>query len=311
MRRWVFGLIGLLGFIAAVLPPANAADKLTLGIYSGDDYLLAFIAKDEGYFEKHGLDVTFQFMTANMSLVTGALVGDSLQIGATTIPVVLQADDNGLDIKIVAGATATQPGFQLAAILVRPDLEVKTAKDLEGKTVSVSSLNSFSHILVREWLRVRGADPSKVHFVETPMGQFGDGLTAKKLDAVIPVEPWLSRIQSTGQGKLFDNFVDELPAGIRPIIWAANGDYVRAHPATIAAFRAGLADALALYKANPEKSEAALAHYIKLPPDVLKAMPKPPMVDDVKPEHVKFWVDMMMQQKLLSHPIDPATVLAP
>ena len=310
MRRWAIGLIGLWGLLAAA-PLAVAADKLTLGIYRGDDYLLAFIAKDEGFFEKHGLDVTFQFMTANMSLVTGALVGDSLQIGATTIPVVLQADDNGLDIKIIAGATATEPGFHLAAILVRPDLDIKTAKDLEGKTVSVSGLNSFSHILMRRWLADRGADPAKVHFVETPMGQFGDGLTAKKLDAVIPVEPWLSRIQATGQGKLFDNFVDELPPGIRPIIWASNGDYVRAHPAAIAAFRAGLADALKLYRADPEKGEKALEHYITLPPDVLKAMPKPPMVDDVKPEHIKFWVDMMVQQKLLSHPTDPASVLVP
>ena len=173
------------------------------------------------------------------------------------------------------------------------------------------SLNSFSHILIRRWLTDRGADPAKVHFVETPMGQFGDGLTAKKLDAVIPVEPWLWRIQATGEGKLFDNFVDELPPCIRPIIRVATGDYVRAHPAAIVAFRAGLADALVTYHQHPEKGDAALVHYIPMPPDVLRAMPKPPMVDDVKLEHVKFWVDMMVQQKLLSRPIDPASVLAP
>ena len=59
MRR-SHGLLcaALLGCAAAVLSPtAEAATKIKLSYTAATVYLSSFIAKDQGFFEKHGLDV--------------------------------------------------------------------------------------------------------------------------------------------------------------------------------------------------------------------------------------------------------------
>ena len=127
---------------------------------------------------------------------------------------------------------------------------------------------------------------------------------------MVPVEPFTSRIANSG-GRVLANYTDDLPAGLPPVVWASTGKYAAAHPAVIKAFRAGLADAADYYKAHPEIGPEALSHYIKLPPEVLKNVPIPPATATVDASQIRYWVDIMRQQKMLTKAIDPATVMVP
>src|ERR1700733_12573142 len=104
------------------------------------------------------------------------LTGGSVDIGGVTPPALLQAVDNGLDIKIVAGADQTAAGYHLAGIIVRADSDIKTPADLKGKTVGLSGINDLLYILMVKWLGDHGIAKSDVHFVEIPMLQLGDVL---------------------------------------------------------------------------------------------------------------------------------------
>ncbi len=44
-------------------------------------------------------------------------------------------------------------------------------------------------------------------------------------------------------------------------------------------------------------------------PEIAKSLPLPRFVTDAKPEQVNFWIDLMTEQKILTSPVDPASVL--
>ena len=311
MRRFAPILSALLLAVALGLPAsAQALEKATIGYSSVADFLLAFIAKDQGFFEKRGLDADLKLNQVSLVATPAVLTAGSIDIGGVTPPALLLADENGLDIKIVAGADQTAAGFHLSGIVVRADGDIKTPVDLKGKTVAVPGLNDLLHILVAKWLGDRGVAKADVHYVEVSMVQLGDALKAGRVDAVVPVEPFTTRIANSG-GRVLAYYVDDLPAGIPPVVWASTGKYAAAHPAVIKAFRAGLADAADYYKARPEIGSETLSHYIKLPPEVLKNIPIPPPIASVDASQIRYWVDIMRQQKMLTKAIDPATVMVP
>ena len=290
--------------------PARALEKATIGYNSVADFMLTYIAKDQGFFERHGLDADVKLTQASLAATPSILVSGSIDIGGVTPPALLLADENGLDIKIVAGVDQTGAGFHLSGIVVRADSDIKTAADLKGKTVAVPGLNDLLHILVVKWMADRGVAKGNVHYVEVSMVQLGDTLKAGRVDAVVPVEPFNSRIVNNG-GRVLAYYVDDLPGGIPPVVWASTGKYAAAHPAVIKAFRAGLADAAEYYKAHPEIGPETLSHYIKLPPEALKNVPIPPATVTVDASQIRYWVDIMRRQKTLTKAIDPASVMVP
>jgi NitT/TauT family transport system substrate-binding protein len=301
--------LGLLAALA-ISPPhlALGAEKVKLGYTAGPDFLAAFTAQDQGFFAQHGIDMELQFV-AQGATIPAALQTDGLQIGTPTVPAVLLAGENGLDFKIIAGNIQTGPGFHLAAIIARPDLVGRDAKLLEGKTVGVPGVYTFMHILLVKWLGDHWADPAKVHFVEVPIPNMPDTLRAGQVDAVVPVDPFMSRLIGSGAGRPFAYYIDDFPAGIVPTVYVVARRYAEEHPAVIAGFRAAVAEGLAWHLAHPEAAPETLSRYLKLPPEIAKTLPLPHYITAVSATQIKFWADIMTEEKLLTRPFDPESVL--
>src|SRR5947209_4557733 len=82
--------------LAGLATPA-AAQKITLGFSASTAFSNAFVAANEGIFQKHGLDVEMK-LVPNSSTTPAALVADSLQVATPTAPITLQAIEQGLDL---------------------------------------------------------------------------------------------------------------------------------------------------------------------------------------------------------------------
>jgi NitT/TauT family transport system substrate-binding protein len=80
-----------IGMPMAVLPSmANAqSTKIICGFTAVTDFTTAFVAKEEGYFSKRGLDVEMKFIPLN-STIPAAIQSDSLQMGGPTPSVFLR-----------------------------------------------------------------------------------------------------------------------------------------------------------------------------------------------------------------------------
>jgi NitT/TauT family transport system substrate-binding protein len=277
---------------------AAASTRMVVGYTAIPDFAAAFIAKEEGFFAKRGLDVELQAITLT-SNVPAALVSNSIQIGGTTPPVFLQAAENGLDLVGVASGSTYDPKAKVIGIVTRTGSTIKAAQDLVGKKFAVPGLNGTLHVLVRRWLAMKGVDPKSVTFVEVPLPQIPDVLKAGHVDAAVTGEPFIGRIRTSGIGDVLPGFDSDMPAGFATVVYMTTRQWATANSAALQAFRAGIAEAIDFAQSNKAAAYADLGKYFKVPPPVLNATPWPALSKDMKDEHLRFWVETMRDQGML------------
>jgi NitT/TauT family transport system substrate-binding protein len=280
--------------------PALAQTRLRL-VHTASSLLMpALIASDKGFFAKHGLDVNF-VQTAVNSEIPAALVSESADIGFVSTASLVQANDNGIDLRAIAGTGVAFPGGTNEAAVARIGSNIHTAKDYLGRKVGVPGLGVITDIMFRNWLMKAGVDPAKVTFVEVANPQQMDALRGGSVDAVVANDPQLPRMIQSGVGYEAGKFMDALPGEMPIIVYAVTRDWGEAHRKEITAFQEADKEGVAYAQAHPEEARAVLARRLKLAPDLVKDLEIPPFRPDVKPEQIAIAIDMLRAQNLLSH----------
>jgi len=259
MKKIINWIIAIAGFAAGVSSAQPV--PVAVGYPPAADWLPALVAKDTGIFEKHGLDVSLSKI-AIVSNIPAAIMSGSLNIGATTPTVLIDTSTSGLDLVAVAGATRFVKDPAIFSVVARGGVEVKTAKDLEGKRVGVPGIRSVADVLFRKWLIEKGADMSKVAIVEASFPQMKDLLKAGTIDAVPVLEPFRSAILSDGTGYRVSDYIAEVNEDILGVVWAGSRKWLDANPTVVPAFRQSLAEALDFIRDNPEKAREIEKKYL-------------------------------------------------
>jgi ABC-type nitrate/sulfonate/bicarbonate transport system substrate-binding protein len=185
------GAISGLALIARNLPSASAQGgngrPVNIVNTSGSTNLvLGQLLKQEGFFKEFGLDPKV-VNVSDGNRVMGALISGEMDIcPASGFSQVLPAIEKGAKIKVLGGGSL----LPLQALLTkRPD--IKTLKDLEGRTIGTGAPGSLLHQVTVALLRKYNVDLSKVTFAN--VGASPDvfrGVVAGTIDAG-PVETWM------------------------------------------------------------------------------------------------------------------------
>ena len=291
-------------FVAACLtPPAQAQTKLAVGWGIASDFLAVLTAKDEGIFAKHGLDVTMTLF-ANGGVMPQALVSGTIQIGFNTGPVLMLAEDGGIDMVVISGISRIQKTNPHSALVTRQGVTVTKPADLIGKRVADPGINSSLDLVMKKWLLDGGVKPDQVKVVELPFPLMGDNLKNGQIDAAFPVEPMLDKILASGAGTKSVDIQSAVSPDFAATFWSATREWATAHPEAIAAFRDSLADALTFIHDHPDDAKAIAIKYFHY------ADPSPPLPSlAVKLSDLQFWVDVCRQLDLIKKPIDVAALV--
>ena len=298
----------LITCFALMIEPAHAATKIRLMYTAVAGYAASFIAKDQGFFEKRGLDVEF-IPAANGGAIIGGVVSGSVEIGTPTPTVFLQAVDGGID-QVALAATNAFPEKSGSGLLARADSNIKTAPDLVGKKVGVPGLNGLLDVIFRKWLADQGVDTKRVTYVEVVFPQMSDMLKAGNVDAVVAVDPFYSRIIEQKTGYLVDNYTKWIPDGTIASVYSATGKWAAANKEAVKAFQEALAEAVVFSKSNETATRESIARYTKLPPPVVAQLPLPNLSVKISPQDLKFWIDIMKERGMLTGTPDAAKVTA-
>lgn len=307
-RRSLAGLMAAAPLLLSGAGRAQGRTRINLGYTATADFLAAFVAKDQGFFEKRGLDVTLTLVALN-STIPAAMLGGSLQIGGPTPSVLLQAVDGGLDLVVVAGSGATNPRVTDGGLLLRMGLEMAQPQDLVGKKIGVPGLGAFLHVLARQWLIEKGVDWKRVAFVEVPFAQMSDMLRAGTVDGVITSGQSMARIVQARTGHVASRFLAELPPGIPSTLYAATRQWATANAGAAKAFQEAIAEAAAFAEAQPEKARESVGRHIRMPAEVLKALVLPAQSPVITDRQLQYWVDVMAGQEMLRTKPDVARLI--
>jgi NitT/TauT family transport system substrate-binding protein len=283
---------------------------ITVNVAPAPEFVPVFIARENGLFRQHGLDVTPQVTQQDSATIQSIEAGSS-QIGAVSVTSMLQANDSGLDLVVVAGGAIASKTDKNYGIVTKAGSGLAKAQDFVGKRVGVSGLDSFFHVLTRQWLTNNGVDYRKVSFVEASLPQLSDVMRAGNVAAVVTTEPFLSRTIDAGVGGKVFWIAADLPDGLPPFVYAARRDWVARNAQLAKGFKQAIADAIRFAKTNPAEAVAIYGRYIKLPPEALAKITINEMNADVTPKQLGQWEQMMRSQGMLRKPLDLERLIAP
>ena len=156
-RRWTGWAVAAVSLAVSALvsaAPAMAATRLTVGqSFVALEAIGAWVARDQGFFAKHGLDVEIVPIRGDTQGVQALLAGGvQLLLGGPSGG--LAAHAAGADVVNIATLGPSMP----YVLVVRP--EVQRPEDLKGKRMGVSGTGlSSSRAAVMVALRSFGLDP--------------------------------------------------------------------------------------------------------------------------------------------------------
>jgi ABC-type nitrate/sulfonate/bicarbonate transport system substrate-binding protein len=153
-----------------------------------------FFGKDKGFFAREGVEVDLVLMSPPTAIA--ALVAGELDY-STTVGAGISATMRGLPIKRILYIQQ----FVTFALMAAP--EIKSARDLVGKSVGAVALTDATAIAAREILKGNGVDPSAVNFFYTQSTESSrTALTSKKLAAAMLPPPFAEETQVRGFNRL-------------------------------------------------------------------------------------------------------------
>jgi len=229
------------------------ATKMTVSYSaSGGQYINLFAAKEFGIFEKHGLDVTLQQINSSSQAVA-SLRSKSVDVATGPAGVIFDAIAKGVTDFTIFGECMP---YTVLEVWVQPN--IKSVKDLVGKTISSTNPNSLGDLMIGVWLAKNGLKKSDVNVVYLGgLGNLISAMKANKTEATLILPPLGEQLIPSGQKRLGD---------LRDITysnqaWTAAKSYASRNGDTLERFTAAVTEAIALVKRNKQKTLPVLPKY--------------------------------------------------
>jgi NitT/TauT family transport system substrate-binding protein len=227
----------------------------------------------------------------------------SLQIASSSPPLLLLANDGGMDLVAVAGVAAMDEKHPRSSLITRTGFTATKAQDFIGKKIARPGINSAIDLVLKKWLLDHGVALNQVTLVETPFTQMGDLLKAGQIDAAFELEPLRSRIIDSGAAEKSVDIFSATKPNILASMYASSRAWAESHRDALKAFRAALAEAIAFAGDHPDQAKAIQTKYIGAAstPDELQI--------ELHPADFDFWIGALNQLKLLQQQPPPAEKL--
>ncbi|MGH7267798.1 MAG: ABC transporter substrate-binding protein [Candidatus Rokuibacteriota bacterium] len=171
-------IAGLLVLSAGVAMAQTALKVAVVPTPPALSLLSPYVAKEEGFFAKHGLSVEL------LELRTGSLVMKAVLAGEADLG--HSSSSEMVAVSKGAKARAIMSPTQPTDYMIVADKSIASLGQLEGKTLAVSAPGSIAYDLPRLLMRRAGGNPEKAKYVS--IGSQGDRLRAlagKQVDATL------------------------------------------------------------------------------------------------------------------------------
>jgi NitT/TauT family transport system substrate-binding protein len=291
--------------IAAPLAPRPVAAQtlapVKLVLFPGETSATAYYAQELGIFTKAGLNVDITEVK-NGSAAAAAVIGGSIDIGFSNPLSIVQGFDRGLPFTILSPAALSIAGRPATngMIVVSKTSPVKSAKDMNGKTVSIDVLGGLPYLSVRSWIDKNGGDSSTVKFVELAFSEMIPALNSGRVDVSemnVAFDPLIGK--PNDPVKFLGNSYEAVGPRYCSSIWMSTNEWVTKNPDTARRFIGAMKQAAVWANAHPHESALMLAPHIKQPASDIEASTRVAYGVDMSPDLVQPVIDAAVKYGLL------------
>jgi NitT/TauT family transport system substrate-binding protein len=290
--------------------PAGSPEKakIKVAMLPTMDAVPLYLAQDEGLFKQEGLEVE-TVNAASGSDTVAKLVSGAVDFAFSSYTPFFAAKENSnADIKLVADATSSNPGYAVVATMPNSQT-VKNIRDLGGKRIAITAKFTMSHLLVASQLKVNGIDPDGVKWVEMPFPKMADALAKNQVDAALLVEPYVQQAaKSIGATILFDSASG--PTADIPLTgYGATSKFINENPRTLAAFQRVMKKATDEAHGDRTKVDPVVQKIAKIDADTAHLTVLTNFVSSLDPVRLQRVVDLMVEFKALPSRFDVSTMI--
>lgn len=218
-------------------------------------FLPLWMAKETKIFNRNGLDVQMVFFNTGTTAVM-ALVSGNSPVSHTAGSGIVNSRLGGSDSVLIVGGTVSLDWW----LLSRP--EIKSAAQLKGGSVAISSFGSSSDFVARFALRKLGLEPEK----DVILVSAGSPATRQaameggRVQATVHVHPSTFIAQKKGFNLLAD--VAELGLAYQHTGVATTQKFIKENPAIVRAYVKSQVEAVHRLKTDRESGIRVLAKYM-------------------------------------------------
>lgn len=278
--KYIRGVIASTMMVAGVIgtiAPAHADEKVVVyQAFQSIQYLPLYVALDEGFFTKHGLDV--QKVTAGggaqgVAAVIGGHADFSLQDPMTAV----MANLKGASLRNVAMVVAGVPVW----MVVPGDSPINSLADLKDQTISVALPPSTSTYMLQKLLKEKGLSDVKVNTVQ--IGTELSPVSAGRAAAAVLYQPQVDQALANGY-KIVHEFGKQYDGEYAFSTIDALTSTIKNKPQMVQSFVAALGEAEARMRISPETAvRVAQKEFPTLDPAVVSNAVKRMLAQNVYP----------------------------
>jgi NitT/TauT family transport system substrate-binding protein len=286
---------------------AQARIPLKIGATANDSFAEAYYAQDLGYFTRAGIDAEITTFANGAEVSTGVASG-ALDVGISSVITLANATVRGLPFVYIAGGGMYTAAAPTIVLCVAKDSPTASARDLEGKAVSVSGIKDITHLAVVTWLEANGADPAKVNIIEMPFSQVSAALNRGTIAAGIISEPSLAASLADVRvlAKPFELIGKRLMIGG----WFARADWQKKNPAAVHAFATVMYQTARWANANHDKSAVILQKYTKIDDATVHRMVRVTYAESLEPDMIDPTLELAAREKFTERRVRAAEMIA-
>lgn len=282
-------------------------DQVKVGVIPIIDVAPIYLGKAQGFFAKQNIELSMELAQGGAAIVPGVVSGQ-YQFGFSNVVSLMLAQSKNVPIKAVAnGVNSTGDPAKDFGQLVVKDPNIKTAKDLEGKTVASNTLKNIVDTSVKEIVRKAGGDPAKVSFVELGFPDMAAALDAGRVQGIFVVEPFLSAALAKGWHSV-GAFADVDPK-LCVSAYFTSTQLASQNPDLVRRFTAAMKESLAYADAHPDEARQIVTTYTQIKADAVAAMTLPRWSTEIDKNSIDTMSALLVAAGLLTAPADTAKLL--
>jgi NitT/TauT family transport system substrate-binding protein len=303
MRRRAVLAAGAVLAVAPAVGGAQTLAKLRVAASPDEDILSALWGAQSGIFRKYGLDVDVQRANSG-SAVAAAVVGGSIDIGKSSPMALLTAHARGVPFLLEAPASIYSSDAPYAALICAKDATYKTGRDLNGKTIAVSSLGDLYTVVNSAWIDATGGDSKTVKWLELPSAAVPEAIAAGRVDAATMSNPILVDALASGKTRVLAYSFDAIGKRFVAALYFTSTDFASKNADTLARFRKGLYEASAYVNTHRAETVDTVVKFTGYPPETVRKMQRVTMGFSLDPKLIEPMLEAGVKYKVIPHSFD-------
>jgi NitT/TauT family transport system substrate-binding protein len=261
-----FRLLAFLALLFAYPLSAQPAEVMIVGVAGpAINMIYSFVARDFGFWQRHGIDARVVIFDAGSILAQAALSGE-VKFSVSSGPATIASRTQGADSIIVAGCVNTLPYSVVAA------RGITKWDQMKGKRIAISRFGSGTDTAIRLVLKKFGLDPVK----DLTILQLGtqparvQALAAGAIDATIVSPPLDLTAKKQGYQILVN--IAELGIPYPQQVIETTERFIRENPTAVKNFLKGFIEGVRYVATHKDETKKLIAKYLKVTdPEILEA----------------------------------------